>query len=317
MIMIFNQVAKRYPKTATAPNSRTVKHGGTMPGHLQERLNREQPQSATNDSALQAAVNATEPGYGHAKSTSTMEAEFQLQDTSVSPDLRVPSSSGSASSAETPGQLSKTAPQAAEGGTSAIKSATLASLCGTSNGMRIFELLDQRPIQSSMLTMDTSAGGATHAAASRQVYDHAKRAASPTGSASEGPPSKLPSTLTYVTELRIQDTPKCGNEAADAQDDVVEHATQLRAPLSKLPILNIADKDSKMHGGLLDASLSPPTTKNNGERGALHCEKEHNNANAAATPEGSISRGILSRLRIRASTPGKSYSSNHTRLPNA
>ncbi|KAM3524617.1 hypothetical protein MY4038_007675 [Beauveria bassiana] len=227
-----------------------------------------------------------------------MEAEFQLQDTSVSPDLRVPSSSGSASSAETPGQLSKTAPQAAEGGTSAIKSATLASLCGTSNGMRI-------------------AGGATHAAASRQVYDHAKRAASPTGSASEGPPSKLPSTLTYVTELRIQDTPKCGNEAADAQDDVVEHATQLRAPLSELPILNIADKDSKMHGGLLDASLSPPTTKNKGERGALHCEKEHNNANAAATPEGSISRGILGRLRIRASTPGKSYSSNHTRLPNA
>ncbi|KAM3454851.1 hypothetical protein MY8738_008728 [Beauveria namnaoensis] len=249
MIMIFNQVAKRYPKTATAPNSRPVKHGGTMPGHLQERLNREQPQS---NSILQTAVNATEPGYENARSTSTMEAELQLQDTS-----------------------------------------------------------------SSMLTMDTNAGGATHAAASRRVYDHAKRAASPTGSASEGPPSKLPSTLTYVTELTIQDTPKRGNEAADAQDDVVEHATQLRALLSKLPILDIADKDSKMHGGLLYASLSPPTTENNGERGALHCEKEHNKAHAAATPEGSISRGILGRLRIRASTPGKSCSSNHTRLPNA
>ncbi|KAM3552431.1 hypothetical protein ARSEF4850_007392 [Beauveria asiatica] len=124
-----------------------------------------------------------------------MEAELQLQDTSVSPDLRAPSSSGSASSAETPGQLSKTAPQAAKGGTSAIKSATSASLCGISNGMRI-------------------AGGATHAAASRQVYDHAKRAASPAGSASQGPPN----------------IPAAEDEAAEAQNDLLPSLSKLAVP---------------------------------------------------------------------------------------
>ncbi|OAA47169.1 hypothetical protein ISF_09542 [Cordyceps fumosorosea ARSEF 2679] len=132
-------------------------------------------QFATNNSALETAVNTTELGYEHAKSTSTIKAELQLQDTSVSPDP-VPSNSGSALNAQTPGQPFEPAPQAAEGGASAIKIATLASLCD---------------------------------AAGQQVYDHAKRAASPAGSASQGPPNTL----------------AAEDEAADAQNDVVGHAT--------------------------------------------------------------------------------------------
>ncbi|KAM3497971.1 hypothetical protein MY10362_008694 [Beauveria mimosiformis] len=98
------------------------------------------------------------------------------------------------------------------------------------------------------------AGGATHSTAGQQVYDHAKRATSPAGSASEGPPN----------------TPQNGNEAAGAQYDVVEHATQLH----ELPKLDITDKDSKIRGELLNASLTHPSTNKNG---------------VVATPEGSIS----------------------------
>ncbi|KAK8142957.1 hypothetical protein G3M48_007926 [Beauveria asiatica] len=104
----------------------------------------------------------------------------------------------------------------------------------------------------------------------------------------------------------LPNTPKNGNEAAGAQYNVVEHATQLHALLSGLPKLDITDKDSNICGGLLDISLARPLTDKYTERGAVHCEKEHDNANVAATPEGSIiPRGILGRLRIRASTPGK------------
>ncbi|KAF1729934.1 hypothetical protein CRV24_010478 [Beauveria bassiana] len=99
-----------------------------------------------------------------------------------------------------------------------------------------------------------------------RAYDHVKRAAS------EGPPN----------------TPKNGNEAAGAQYDVVEHATQLHALLSELPKLDITDKDSKICGELLYTSLARSLTDKYTERGAVRREEEHENANVAATPEDSI-----------------------------
>ncbi|KAM3560522.1 hypothetical protein ARSEF4850_003623 [Beauveria asiatica] len=166
------QVAKRSPKTATAPDSRQPKHGDKILGHFEENTSREQPQSATNDSALQTAVNATEPRRAYARSTDTMTAEVELQDRPISPDSHVLSGSGRELIFQTPSQPSEIASQAAEDGTSAIKSATLASPCGISNGMKI-------------------AGGATQSAAGEQVYNDAKRATSPAGSASEGPPGEV------------------------------------------------------------------------------------------------------------------------------
>ncbi|EJP62045.1 uncharacterized protein BBA_08969 [Beauveria bassiana ARSEF 2860] len=213
MTMIFSQVAKRSPKTpsfssATAPDSRQPKHGDRILGHFEENASIEQPQSATNNSALQTAVNATEPRHAYARSTDSMTAEVELQDRPISPDSHVLSGSGRELIFQTPSQPSQIASQAAEGGTSVIKSATLASPCGISNGMKI-------------------AGGATQSAAGEQVYDDAKRATSPADSASEGPPG----------------TPKNGNEAAGAQNEVVEHATP-------------------------EGSISPETPPNNGSEEA-------------------------------------------------
>ncbi|KAK8146528.1 hypothetical protein G3M48_002990 [Beauveria asiatica] len=147
--MIFSQVAKRSPKTpsyssATAPDSRQPKHGDKILGHFEENTSREQPQSATNDSALQTAVNATEPRRAYARSTDTMTAEVELQDRPISPG-------------------------------------TLPS----SLTMALVFLLTLSIIQIRI------AGGATQSAAGEQVYNDAKRATSPAGSASEGPPGEV------------------------------------------------------------------------------------------------------------------------------
>ncbi|KAM3562663.1 hypothetical protein MY1884_001688 [Beauveria asiatica] len=123
--MILSQVAKRSPKTATAPDSRQPKHGDRILGHFEENASIEQPQSATNNSALQTAVNATEPRH--------------------------------------------------------------------------------------------AAGGATQSAAGEQVYDDAKRATSPAG------------------------TPKNGNEAAGAQNEVVEHATPEGSISPETPLMDLSD----------------------------------------------------------------------------
>ncbi|KAM3541869.1 hypothetical protein ARSEF1564_005237 [Beauveria bassiana] len=64
--------------------------------------------------------------------------------------------------------------------------------------------------QSSMLHV----GGTTHSAAGEKVYDHAKRAASPAGSASQGPPN----------------TPAAEDEAAEAQNDLLSSLSKLAVP---------------------------------------------------------------------------------------
>ncbi|EJP62003.1 uncharacterized protein BBA_09051 [Beauveria bassiana ARSEF 2860] len=84
-------------------------------------------------------------------------------------------------------------------------------------------------------------------------------------------------------------TPKTKNEVAGAQNAVAEHATPSGVTPSGLPKLAIVDRNGKIGGEPSDASLSPPPTDKDGERGALHREKEHGDANVAATPEGSIS----------------------------
>ncbi|KGQ04677.1 hypothetical protein BBAD15_g10078 [Beauveria bassiana D1-5] len=232
MTMIFSQVAKRSPKTpsyssATALDSRQPKRGDKMLGHFEENTSREQPQSATNNSALQTAVDATEPRHAHASSTDTMKAEVNLQDKPISPDSHVLRGSGRELTFQTPGQPSKLASRAAEGGTSAIKSATLALPCGISNGMKIV-------------------GGTTRSAAGDQVYDHAKRATSPAGSASEGSSS----------------TPENEREAAGAQNDVDERATRLIALLSRFAgkCPPHTDEDSEKSDALSDSERSTRST---------------------------------------------------------
>ncbi|KAM3475773.1 hypothetical protein MY8738_007249 [Beauveria namnaoensis] len=211
--MIFSQVAKRSPKTATALDSRQPKRGDKMLGHFEENTSREQPQSATNNSALQTAVDATEPRHAHASSIDTMKAEVKLQDRPLSPGSHVLRGSGRELIFQTPGQPPRIASQAAEGGTSAIKSATLA------------------------------VGGTTRSAAGDQVYDHAKRATSPAGSASEG-------------------SSKNEREAAGAQNDVDERATRLIALLfrfaGKCP--PHTDEDSETSDALSDSERSTRST---------------------------------------------------------
>ncbi|KAH8715384.1 hypothetical protein HC256_004210 [Beauveria bassiana] len=131
---------------------------------------------------------------------------------------------------------------------------------------RLISISLKNNFETSCLLLCSSTSGTTRSAAGERVYDHVKRAVS------EGPPN----------------TPKNGNEAAGAQYDVADHATQLHALLSELPNLDITDKGSKICGELLGTSLALPLMDKYIERGAVRREEKHENANVAATPEDSI-----------------------------